>query len=135
MLDSVKKTLLAGLGAVAFTHDKLRSVIDDLVERGELTAAQGRKLFDTLVERGQEQSDELASGILGESRSIRDLLPVTRLELHKVVERVEKLEARLGMSTPPATEDGARADEGMAGAGATPPFEYPGEALPPRDDV
>ena len=60
MLNSLKKTLLASLGVIAFTHDKLRKVIDELVARGELTREQGRTLFETLVSRGEEEREEIS---------------------------------------------------------------------------
>ena len=40
--DSLKKVLLAGIGAVATTAEKSKDVLDDLVKKGELTVEQGQ---------------------------------------------------------------------------------------------
>ena len=39
--DSMKKILLAGIGAAATTAEKSKEILDDLVKKGELTVEQG----------------------------------------------------------------------------------------------
>lgn len=107
MLGTLKRTLLAGLGLVAFSHEKLKSVIDELVSRGEITRDQGVKLFDTLVKRGEEESEEISDRLVSETRNLRDLFPATRSEFQRLVERVEALELRL-------RRDGGSGDSGSA---------------------
>ncbi|MBI4584622.1 MAG: hypothetical protein HY717_11460 [Planctomycetes bacterium] len=125
MLDSLKKTFLASLGAVAFSHDKLKQIIDELIAKGELTREQGKKLLDTLISRGREEGEEISTKFFAELQSIRDLFPITKREMQKLVERVEKLEA-LVLSREAAAKAAAPVT-------ASPlPFENPGEALPPR---
>ena len=46
--DSLKKVLLAGIGAVATTAEKSKDVLDDLVKKGELTVEQGKVLNEEL---------------------------------------------------------------------------------------
>lgn len=48
LTDGVKKLLLAGIGAVAVTAEKSQEVLDDLVERGEITVEQGKALNQEL---------------------------------------------------------------------------------------
>ena len=40
--DSMKKILLAGIGAAATTAEKSKEILDDLVKKGELTVEQGK---------------------------------------------------------------------------------------------
>ena len=84
MFDVLKKTLLASLGAIAFNKDRLKSLIDDLVARGELSREQGKRVFDDLVRRGQEESEEISDRIYGELLSFRDLLPASRREVQRL---------------------------------------------------
>ena len=42
--ESIRKLILAGIGAVAMTKEKSADVLKDLVKRGELTVDQGRVL-------------------------------------------------------------------------------------------
>ena len=46
--DSMKKIILAGIGAAATTADKSKEILDDLVKRGELTVEQGNVLNEEL---------------------------------------------------------------------------------------
>ena len=46
--DSVKKLLLAGIGAAATTAEKSKEILDDLVEKGELTVEQGKVLNEEI---------------------------------------------------------------------------------------
>ena len=46
--DSMKKILLAGIGAAATTAEKSKEILDDLVKKGELTVEQGKVLNEEL---------------------------------------------------------------------------------------
>lgn len=46
--ENVKKILLAGVGAAATTVEKSKEILDDLVEKGELTVEQGKALNEEL---------------------------------------------------------------------------------------
>ena len=42
--DDLKKVFLAGIGAAALTIEKSKEVVDELVEKGEITVEQGKAL-------------------------------------------------------------------------------------------
>ena len=46
--ETVKKLLLAGIGAVAVTAEKSKDLLDEMVEKGELTVEQGKVLNEEL---------------------------------------------------------------------------------------
>ena len=46
--DSMKKILLAGIGAAATTAEKSKEILDDLGKKGELTVEQGKVLNEEL---------------------------------------------------------------------------------------
>lgn len=46
--DNIKKILLAGIGAVAVTAEKSKDLLDEMVEKGELTVEQGKVLNEEL---------------------------------------------------------------------------------------
>lgn len=46
--DNFKKILLAGIGAVAVTAEKSKDLLDEMVEKGELTVEQGKVLNEEL---------------------------------------------------------------------------------------
>ena len=48
LTDGIKTLLLASLGAASLTADKSRELLDELVQRGELTIEQGKALNQEL---------------------------------------------------------------------------------------
>ncbi len=44
LFEAVRKVMLAGVGAVALTVEAVEDLVEKLVERGELTEEEGRKL-------------------------------------------------------------------------------------------
>lgn len=46
--ENIKKLLLAGIGAVATTAEKSKELLEDMVEKGELTIEQGKVLNEEL---------------------------------------------------------------------------------------
>lgn len=63
--DGFKDIFLAGIGAAPYTGEKGKEVIDRLVEKGELTAEQGRELNEELQRRGVEAFDSLKGKSVG----------------------------------------------------------------------
>ena len=46
--DNLKKIFLAGIGAVAVTAEKSKDLLDEMVDKGELTVEQGKVLNEEL---------------------------------------------------------------------------------------
>jgi len=46
LFEAVRKVLLAGVGAVSLTVEAIEDLVEKLVERGELTEEEGRKLIN-----------------------------------------------------------------------------------------
>lgn len=49
--DVVRKMMLAGIGAVALSHDEIEEFINKLVERGEIAKKDREELFKEMRER------------------------------------------------------------------------------------
>ncbi len=52
--DVVRKMMLAGIGAVALSHDEIEEFIDKLVERGEIARKDREELFNEMRERHRQ---------------------------------------------------------------------------------
>ena len=48
LTETFQNIFLAGVGALSIGGEKAKAVIDDLVERGQVTVDQGRKIFEEL---------------------------------------------------------------------------------------
>lgn len=109
MLESLKNTLLASLGILALTQEKLQAGIEDLIRRGELTREHGKKLLAELLAKGQCESQELSGKLVEMTRMLEKAPIVTRREYRRLEERVRVLEARLGAVAPDEVEPSSAA--------------------------
>ncbi len=56
--EGLKKVFLAGVGAIATTTETAKDIIDTLVEKGELTVAQGKVFNEELKYAAKEKIKE-----------------------------------------------------------------------------
>ena len=56
--DGLRKVFLAGVGALATTVEKSQEIVDDLVEKGELTVEQGKALNTELKRKAAEVKEQ-----------------------------------------------------------------------------
>jgi polyhydroxyalkanoate synthesis regulator phasin len=89
MIDSLKKTLLAGLGAAIVTKDKVQAGLDEFVKQGKVSAADALAIAEKLAEQGRREFDE-TSAKLGDKA--RELIGSIDKKYH---DRIEALEARV----------------------------------------
>jgi len=89
MMNAIKKTLLAGLGAAAVTKDKVESALDELVVQGKLSATDARAVARKLTREGRREFDTL-SAELGEKIHEISLKSAAEAQV-----RLRQLEARL----------------------------------------
>jgi polyhydroxyalkanoate synthesis regulator phasin len=89
MIETFKKTVLAGIGAAVVTKDKVLAGLEDFVKQGKVTAADARAMAEKIAEQARREFDE-ASSKLGER--MRDLL--ASLD-NKYASRIEALEERV----------------------------------------
>lgn len=96
MIDTIKKTLLAGVGAAVITKEKVETALGDLVKQGKVSAAEARTVAEKIAHDGRAEYETL-SRQLGDK--FRELLArdTARLEA-----RVAALEARVAALEPKA---------------------------------
>ena len=92
-MDPLRNLLLAGLGAVTYSKEKLQTAIQGLVEKGELSREQGEKVLSEWVERGQEEQEKLGNRVSSQLQNLLSKLSlVNREEFDELRARVESLE-------------------------------------------
>lgn len=57
--EGFKNIILAGIGVMAYTSEKGKEIVDQLVEKGELTLDQGRELNEEL----RRKADDATKGV------------------------------------------------------------------------
>jgi polyhydroxyalkanoate synthesis regulator phasin len=94
MIDLIKKTVLAGIGATVTTKEKIDGLLNEYVEKGKLSAHEAKSLADRIVEDGKQEFEQAKSDF---SHLFNDFLKkanlVTRDEYAKLEKRLHALEA------------------------------------------
>ncbi|MCD8151185.1 MAG: phasin family protein [Clostridiales bacterium] len=70
--DTMKKIILAGIGAAATTTEKTKEIVDDLVKKGELTVEQGKVLNEELKHNVKKTFEPKPKDV---SEMLHDLTP------------------------------------------------------------
>jgi len=101
MIDLIKKTLLAGVGAAVITKEKVEDTLGDYVRQGKVKAEDAKIIASKIAEQGRKEFEDVSQTLAAKiqeiaSRSSEKSDPrVAALE-----ERIRALEAKL--ATPPS---------------------------------
>ncbi|MDR2845230.1 MAG: hypothetical protein LBV28_03950 [Puniceicoccales bacterium] len=109
MIDTVKKTFLAGLGAAVVTKDAVEGALHDWIEKGKITPDEARHFAERLVNTGENRWEKAKDDV---AQTVGDLLQkapfVRRAELSALEARVAVLE-QVALRAQFATSGGADA--------------------------
>lgn len=100
MIDLIKKTLLAGVGAAVVTKEKVEETLGDYVRQGKVKAEDARIIADKIAEQGRKEFEDVSNKLAARIQEIAarggDKADgrIAALE-----QRIRDLEARL--ATPP----------------------------------
>ena len=89
MIDIIKKTLLAGVGAAVITKDKVESALSDFVKQGKVTNDEARQMADKIADQGRREFETMSHDL---NEKIRDAF--TGVD-RKTQARIAALEARV----------------------------------------
>lgn len=89
MIDAIKKAILAGVGAAAITREKAEKALNDLVDKGKLSASDAKEAAKKIADEGKHEFEEASKNL---EKRLDGML--TRLgKGHS--ERIESLETKL----------------------------------------
>ncbi|TAG32744.1 MAG: hypothetical protein EAZ36_01800 [Verrucomicrobia bacterium] len=60
MIELIKKTMLAGVGAAVVTKEKVQDALEDYVRQGKLQADDARIIAEKISERGKREFEEMS---------------------------------------------------------------------------
>lgn len=89
MIDTLKKTLLAGVGAAVITKEKVEAALGDFVAQGKVTATDARKMAAKIADDGKEEFEKASTDL---HRKLKQLLARSDKETQQ---RIADLEARI----------------------------------------
>ena len=89
MIDLIRKTLLAGVGATIITKEKVEEAMQDYIRQGKVSAGDARLMADKIAEQGRKEFDEMSAELVAKLKELAEKADFT----HKA--RIEALEARV----------------------------------------
>ena len=89
MIDLIRKTLLAGVGATIITKEKVEEAMQDYIRQGKVSAGDARLMADKMAEQGRKEFDEMSAELVAKLKELAEKADFT----HKA--RIEALEARV----------------------------------------
>lgn len=114
MIDLIKKTLLAGVGAAVITKDKVEAALGDFVQQGKVSTAEARAMADKIATEGRREFETLSHEL---NEKLRDTFTSSQ---RKLQERVAALESRVAaLEQIAAVAKTANPDAGTNASGGT----------------
>lgn len=123
MLETLKKTIFAGVGATVMSADAVKGVLADLVNKGKLSAEDAKAAFNKAAERGEEDAKAFYEKASERGKKALESLPpfAAAERIAALEKRVAALEEKLGVTPPSACEAAADpAPQEAPDAGAAP---------------
>ncbi len=112
MMDLLKKTLAFGMGAAAFSAEKIKQFADEMVARGEMTSDEAGKFVDDMTKRAEDEKHTVQEWVREQmSRMLQQAGAVESARVDALEQRVAALEERLGVPAGDEKEKAAAAGE------------------------
>ena len=98
--DLFKKAVLVAVGATAVTVDKINGVVDELVDKGEMSEQQGKSFKEEIKEKARSEKESLEKRFTditqkATTKVLREIGVVTKKDLEEMEERIiARLEGR-----------------------------------------
>jgi len=94
-MDLIKKTLYMGVGLANMTKEKVEEISQELIKKGELSAAEGKDFIDDLTRKSEEARKALEARVDSLVKSSLARMKIaTSDELSALEKRIEKLEGK-----------------------------------------
>lgn len=89
MMDVIRKTLLAGVGAAVITKEKVEAALGEFVSQGKVSSKEAREMAEKIAADGRREFEAM-------SKELNDKLRESwAREDRQARERIEALEARV----------------------------------------
>jgi polyhydroxyalkanoate synthesis regulator phasin len=89
MIDSIKKVMLAGVGAAVITAEKIEETLSEFVERGKISADDAKAMASRIAEQGRAEFESTSKDV---QKAIREMLEKAGVGQK---DRIDALEKRL----------------------------------------
>ena len=86
MIESLKKVGLFGIGVLSITEEKIKQVVNELVEKGEMNKEEGKTLVHELLTEKKKQMQDFEEKI---AEDVQNAIGKSKIALKDDVSRLE----------------------------------------------
>lgn len=107
-MDTIKKSMYLGLGALSLTKEKAEAMADDLVKRGEMSVKDREKMVQQLLKEGKAQKGMIEEKVSAAvQKTMTDMGIPTQKDFKNIVKRLDGIEKAI--KTPQSVKEGTKA--------------------------
>lgn len=107
MEELIKKFVYTGVGVVAFTAEKVKEIVDNLVTEEKLTEEEGKKIVNDFLSNTEEKKGVFEEQLKAFGDKVNSMLNLGKTdtdELEDLKARIEVLEGQLATKNTPASK-------------------------------
>ena len=94
--ETVRRVLLAGIGAIALTQEQIEKFVDQLIERGEIAEKEGKTLLKEIMEKRKKDAEKAEDEFTTRMETVFKRLNVpTKNDIQKLTEEVNELSKKV----------------------------------------
>lgn len=96
MIENIKKLALMGIGAWALTEEKINETVEELVQKGELSREEGKKLINEMIAERRKQKEEIENKISEKvQETFNEYNLATKDDYKNIEEKLNQLQSTL----------------------------------------
>lgn len=96
MRDLLGKAVSLGLGFAVASKEQAEKLVDELVQKGEISKSESKQFVDELVRKGQEAQSSLEEKVRGYvSQRLQSMNVATKEDYAELLQRIDRLERRI----------------------------------------
>jgi polyhydroxyalkanoate synthesis regulator phasin len=104
MIETIRKTLLAGVGATLVTAEKIEAALSEYVAKGKVSAEEAKATAQRIAAEGKAEWEETSTELSKKLESLMAKANFTPKSQHEALEaRVKALEEELAKLQSPAS--------------------------------
>ena len=103
--ENLKKYFYSGVGLAAHTADVVQKSVNELVKKGKVSEADGKKIVGDAIKKVEARRPEIEAKY---NEAVHKFVKLTTSEVGKLQKRIEKLEGQLTSSKKAASKSTAK---------------------------
>ncbi len=95
-MEIIRRLALMGLGIISLSEERLKELIREMEEKGEMSKEEGEELYKKILSKAQEERKAVEDRVRGKVKEVLERMDiVTREDLQRLERKVNNLERKV----------------------------------------